>query len=347
MPGRYQALVCAYAAHVDLDRRRLFRQAGLGEHRQQHADAVLTIAEFEALLLAVSRMTGRADAIFEIARSMTFESHGAFGLALGRCETIDHALRLLSRYYALITPSFLVEYRRRGSHADLTYRPAVGMERSTLATLNEIHAVSFHFILRSATRGQISAYDIYLPMDAPPYAERFRELSPARVHFGASHLPEVRIVLSAAIVDMRMHTRRADADQPIESMGLLEDALRSRTRDAPWAEWVRLVLREAEECRPTIGQVAALVRMPAHTLARRLANEGCRFRDIANAVSHERACALLQHSDATIGAIAHRLGYSGSESFAKAFRGLAHLSPREFRVSGIGAARLRSPARAG
>lgn len=331
IPTRYFAFVCAYAESLGIDRHVLLRTAGFAPSLLDHPSVPPTVAEFEAILAAVTRLSGRSDVGFELGRRMTIDMHEAFGQAMRRCDVIDHALRLLSRYYALITPSFLVEYRRGPRHAEVSYRATVGMAHETLATLNEIHAVSFHFVLQAAVERRFPAYDIYLPMSPPPHARRYRELAPARVHFGAAGLPEVRVVLDLALMDVPMALRDATWVERTEKR--LKETLPAGDRKDRFSDWVRLMLHEAEDCRPTLAQLSALLRMPPHTLARRLADEGWGFRDLSNLVRHDRACSLLRHGEVAISQIAYRLGYSDVANFSNAFRAAGGMSPRRYRDS--------------
>ncbi len=331
VPVRYVASVCSYAESLGIDRRRLLRAAGLAGSLLDDPSVPLTIADLGAVLAAVSRLAGRSDVGFEFGRQMTIDMHDAFGRAMQRCAVVDHALRLLARYYALITPSFMVEYRRGPKQAEVSYRPTVGMAHETLATLNEIHAVSFHFVLQAVVERSFPAYDIYLPVPAPPHARRYRELAPARVHFGTMDLPEIRIVIDAALMDMPMALR--DPQWVTLTEDRLKESLPAGDRKCPWSDWVHLMLHEAEDCRPTLAQLASLLRLPPHTLARRLADEGWSFRELSNLVRHDRACSMLHHRAVPISQIAFRLGYSDVGNFSNAFRAQSGMSPRRYRAS--------------
>ncbi len=331
IPVRYVASVCAYAESLGIDQRTLLRAAGLEESLLDHPSVPLTIADLGAVLAAVNRLTGRSDVGFEFGRRITIDMHEAFGQAMQRCAIVDHALRLLSRYYALITPSFMVDYRRWRRQAEVCYRPTVGMAPKTLAALNEIHAVSFHFVLQAMVERPLPAYDIYLPMPAPPHAHRYGALAPARVHFGAMDLPEIRIVIDAALMDAPLALR--DPHYVALTEDRLKESLPVGDRKCPWSDWVHLMLHEAEDCQPTLAQVASLLRLPPHTLARRLADEGWSFRELSNLVRHDRACGMLHHSEVPISQIAYRLGYSDVGNFSNAFRAASGMSPRGYRNS--------------
>lgn len=94
---------------------------------------------------------------------------------------------------------------------------------------------------------------------------------------------------------------------------------------------MQLMLREAEDCQPTQAQLAELLGVSAHTLARRLSAEGCSFRQLAAQVRHARACRMLDEGQLSISQIASRLGYNDLANFSHAFRRMAGISPASYR----------------
>jgi len=82
-----------------------------------------------------------------------------------------------------------------------------------------------------------------------------------------------------------------------------------------------------------LADAASALHLPPHTLARRLAAEGIEFRELANAVRMQRAANMLAASDATVGEVAARLGYTHASNFISAFRARQGISPRKYRQS--------------
>jgi AraC-like DNA-binding protein len=137
-------------------------------------------------------------------------------------------------------------------------------------------------------------------------------------------LPEVRIVLDSALVDLPMAMR--DATWVALTEKRLRETPPAADRDRDWVH----------HCQPTIAQLSALLRMPPHTPARRLADEGWSFRELSNLVRLDRASGMLRHSEVAISQIAYRLGYSDVANFSKAFRAAGGTSPRRYRASVAG-----------
>lgn len=285
----------------------------------------MPIGQYDALWQTARRLSGRADVGFEVGWRVTSASHGLMSQAFFSSASLDEALRLAARYSWLFTPSFALHYRRQPAYGELILRPAAGMSVETLHGFYEVHAVSAFLLLRDVLGARLQAYDIHLPMRRPAYAARYRELRPARVHFEPAGLPEVRTVLSGAVLDLPL------APAPDAPLLALRDAPRPGIT-GNWRAWVQLMLREAEDCQPTQAQLAELLGMSAHTLARRLAAEGCSFRQLAAEVRHARACRMLDEGQLSISQIASRLGYNDHANFSHAFRRMAGVSAATYRT---------------
>src|SRR5215831_762908 len=291
--------------------------AGVDSKVVREPGATLTMARFDRLLTAMTKHTGRDDLGFEFGSRITLQHHGALAGALSRCRTVDDFLRLLTRYNRLITPSFFLQFLRRADQGEFIWRPAASMSAPTLRTMEEVFATSFHAQVSEALGKRPRRYDAYLSMPAPRHAARYRELRPARFHFGYLPLPEVRIVMDAALLDSPLNWSDHTAAQAQDAdLGGLQRGLRHTRR---WSEWVGMMLREAEGTKPTLSELAALLSVSPRTLSRKLANEGHALRDLATEARHARACKLLRDSSQSIGQIAWRLGYGDPTNFTHAF----------------------------
>jgi len=305
--------------------------AGLDSRTLRDPAATLTMAQFDRLLVAMTKHTGRDDLGFEFGSRITLQHHGALAGALSRCRTVDDLLRLLTRYNRVITPSFFLQFRSLGDQGEFIWRPAAPMSAPTLRTMEEVFATSFHAQVSEALGHRPRRYDAYLSMPAPRHAARYRELRPARFHFGYLPLPEVRIAMDAALLDSPLNwSDHAAAQAQDADLGGLQRGIRRNKR---WSEWVGMMLREAEGTKPTLPELAALLSVSPRTLSRKLANEGHALRDLANEARHARACKLLRDPSQSIGQIAWRLGYSDPTNFTHAFRASEGVSPTQYRVA--------------
>jgi len=329
LPARYFSLALSCADEFGLPRRPLVRSAGLTQAQLADPDALLQISRFNALVQAINAATGRTDLGFELGQRVTYRLHDKLGDALEHCRSLDQAVRLCSRYFPIITPSYLMEYRRGPRLARISFRPTVAMPVETLTVMNETHAVSFHRLGLQATPHRIPAYEIRLPMPRPAHASRYARLAPARVRFEAGALPEVRIEVPSDFMDSAF--RSHDPQLVTQRQEQLDRALRTAVDTGRYGEWLGMLLRHAEGYRLTLPDAASALRMSTNTLARRLAAEGIEFRALSNQVRMERAADMLAGSESPIATIATRLGYAHTSNFSNAFRSRTGISPRRYR----------------
>lgn len=329
VPARYFLLIDDYLKSAGTSLRELACAADIDPDRFRETDFGLTTQQFDDLLEAALRVTGRSDIGFEWGRRLKLNSHDILGYAMLSCPNLDQLLRLCSRYYKLLTPMFRMSYQRTGHHAEIIYRPALPMARGTLNLLQEAIAVSTHLQCRTLLQNPSSVYDIYLSMEPPPHVARYRELAPARVHFAASPLPEIRMVADTWSLDAALPMADVHAVRMAEER--CRALLQSYSEQGNWAEWVVMMLNEAEDSQPTLDELAGLVGISARTLDRYLKKEQSSFRDLAIQVRNRRARNLLLEGKLPISQIAYRLGFTDVANFSRAFRRDNGVSPSDFR----------------
>jgi AraC-like DNA-binding protein len=326
LPARYLAQLVDFLEANGIDRAALLRVARIRSIEKPQDQ--LTLRQVEALLRAAEQASGRVDLGFELGRRLNPTSHDVLGFALLTSPTFGHFLRLAVSYQRLIQPVFALSMQRHAGRVDLVYLPAVALPHRTMRVLEETIVVSNHFAFESALRGELPPYEIWFSIERPPHAERYRELSPARVHFGDA-VPGVRISLDAASLDTPLAMANPRAMQAAEER--CKAMLRQTRARRRWSEWCRMMLRESEDTRPTLDQLAGFVNISTRTLARYLDAEHTSFRDLSLQVRTERARELLVEGTLSVTQIAYRLGYGDVASFVRSFRAQTGRTPGSLR----------------
>ena len=93
----------------------------------------------------------------------------------------------------------------------------------------------------------------------------------------------------------------------------------------------RVVVDALPKGTPTLAEVAGALGIGERTLARRLAGEGLRFRDLVDSLRRDLAKNYLADPELSLSQIAYLLGYSEQSAFTSAFRRWTGQPPRRFR----------------
>jgi AraC-like DNA-binding protein len=328
LPARYLARLVDFLESIGIDRGVLLRAARIRSIDAPKAQ--LTLRQVELLLRAAEQASGRVDLGFELGRRLDPMSHDILGFALLTSPTFGHLVRLAVSYQRLIQPVFALSMQRQAGRVDLVYLPVAALSHRSTRVLEEAIVVSNHVAFEATLRGKLPPYDVWLSIERPPHAERYRELSRARVHFGDT-VPGVRISLDAALLDTPLAMANPRAMQAAEER--CKTMLRQTHARRRWNEWCRMMLRESEDSRPTLEQLAGFVNISSRTLARYLAAEKTSFRDLSLQVRTERARQLLAEGNLSVTQIAYRLGYTDVASFVRSFRAQAGRTPGSVRRS--------------
>jgi AraC-like DNA-binding protein len=315
LPARYIAQLVDFLESTDIDRATVLRAARI--RSIEAPKALVTLRQVETLLRAAEEASGRVDLGFELGRRLNPTSHDILGFALLTSPTFGHYLRLAVSYQRLIQPVFALSLQRRAAWVDLVYMPAVELPHRSMRMLQETIVVSNHVAFESTLRDRLLPYGVWMSIERPPHAGRYRELSPARVHFGDA-VPGVRISLDAALLDTPLAMANPRAMQAAEQR--CKAMLRQTHTRRRWSEWCGMMLRESEDSRPTLEQLASFVNVSPRTLARYLEAENASFRELSLQVRTDRARQLLAEGNLSVTQIAYRLGYTDVASFVRSFR---------------------------
>ena len=330
IPARYYARVADLLLRDGIDVDQLLRPLGLSLEALSQPGATLALNQVDLMVQAGVQMTGRSDIGFELGKTLKLSSHDIVGYGILSSPDVDYALRLVSRFFRLIMPSFQVRYRRDQRHLELTFQAVAATSQLCLDVHLEALASAAHFEIRDLMQGQMPPYALYVSINEPAHAQRYAELREARCHFIPSVPPQVRFVLPSEAGDKPL----ALADDV--ALKAAEQRCRAMVQGVVKRQdvsgWVRMMLREARHGMPSMDEMAHTLNMSPRTLDRYLQREGCGYRALLQQVRHERAIRLLKHTDMPITHIALELGYTDAANFTRAFRSAEGLSPSRYRA---------------
>ena len=329
MPARYFSLLCDILDSMGAATSDILKASHIDRKAVNLPDATLTLHQVDTFLKTAAQATGRSDLAFELGSKIRINSHDILGFALISCTTLDHLLRLCSRYYSLMTPAFTLSYRRNGDNAELQFKPALPLSPDLLALHLEAIAVSAHMLFRSVMQGRPRAYDIYLSMEAPRHLARYKELGPVKLHFASAELPGIRIQIDGAHLDAPLPLANPQAVALAEER--CKTLLRNINEQGSWTDWVSMILRHAEDYQPTLEDLAKIINLTPRTLDRYLVKENTTYRDLSLRIRNQRARQLLDDGKLAVSQIAYRLGYSDLANFSRSFKKVNGISPSEYK----------------
>ena len=328
LPARYYALLCLRLAQQGLDVPSLLADASVRPEVIYAADGQLTPEQVEKLAALVAQRTQRSDLGFELGRLLKLSSHDILGYALLSAPTLDAALRLVARYFSLITPTYTMRLAMSGEGAEVRFTPTLPLSHSVLDFHLEAIAVAFHTHMATLLGGTALDCRIHFAFAAPAHAARYRELPGAQVHFASEALPGARIVLPRELLGKSLVMADAHAMQMAEAR--CATLLATITRSGSLASWARMMLAEAADGAHALAELASILNLSPRTLERRLAAEGVGFRQLALEARHARACTLLKAGRLNVTQIAYQLGYGDAGNFSRGFKKVAGVSPSEY-----------------
>jgi AraC-like DNA-binding protein len=171
----------------------------------------------------------------------------------------------------------------------------------------------------------VSPEEVWLERPEAPASRRFEQFFGCPVRYGCDHH---RVVFDAAVADRLLPTGSADIRCVADRM-TTDYLVRVRPADAFTGRVREVVATLIDDEEPTPGLVASALAMSRRTLQRHLQSERTTFRDVVADVRIARAKQLLEQGLAT-DVVAHRLWFSDSATFRRAFKRLTGMTAGEF-----------------
>ena len=253
---------------------------------------------------------------------------GASDLIVARMllsATALDALRAFSDAWKFLVSNIDVSVTRR--------KTGISLRWSAQDPSNEVHqifaegmATVFFGVLLWMTGGQVKVVRVKVPTARQSSSSTMLELLGAPVTFFGHDL---EVIFTPEIADVPVLEVELDVWRD-RVRSLVSDLYLQTSRKAPggmFAEKVRSAIRKGVDQQNMAFEWGISVK----TLARRLRQEGCTFRDIQNEVRMRRAKSLIQ-AGRNSEEIGYMLGYQDERSFRRAFHRWVGMSPSAFRA---------------
>jgi len=303
--------------------------AGAGVDPQMLSAATLSLAQAARLLEAVLGACPVPHLGFELGRSFRPSDHQLIGYALLSAGTLEQAMRLAARYWRLITPVYTMSAVADPLRLELSWKPLAQLPPALQRLHGEAIIAGVHnelrLLLDQEPGGELRVPGSWLSDDHP-----YAALHPTRCLASIEDDDSVLRWRLDPVLGMR-GLRLADSEGLSRAKARCEALLLDLTQAGSVAQWVRLMIAQAEDHLPTQAELASLVNLSARSLHRRLSAEGESFQQLAQQERLAKAKRLLRESTLSLSEISLRLGYTDAGNFSRAFRRECRLTPGQYR----------------
>jgi AraC-like DNA-binding protein len=301
----------------------LFASAGLDLASIEDPDARLPARAFSRLWQLAVEATGDPCFGLEVARQISATTFQGLGFAALSSTTLREVLERVARYHRVVGDALAARLEDRGG----TYR-FVAEGVSTPPPAPEAFDALFAIVVRACrilTDRSFSPLAVELRRPAPPDPSPFARCFRAPVTFSA---PRDALVLDPAACDRRLRTANpevARANEETLARALAQMSV-ARTMDRVRAQ----IVERLPSGEPSQAEVARALGSSTRALQRRLSAEGTTYARLVDETRRDLAIAYVREGRAMT-EIAYLLGFSGANSFTRAFRRWTDQAPSEYR----------------
>ncbi|MFZ5757740.1 MAG: AraC family transcriptional regulator [Pseudomonadota bacterium] len=331
VPG-FIALCSQYGISPDA----VSRRAGLLPQLLTDPQAVLTVAQLDALILAMQDERNDPAFALHLGEFIRVDLLQIVGSLVVTAPTPRDALAQFVRFKNLIHPVGDLILREDGLTASLIYRESSDEGVSGRFRYAEMYAAAIVSIARGLLRRDIRVYRVAFTHDASAYRDEVaRVFGTEDLAFGAE---ENIATFERDLLDEPLPGHFPEYHRQIEQLAARRLAELPDGNNASAA-----VMRFLEEQigRRVVGMedAARHLDMTLRTLQRRLKEENTTYAALRDAVRFRYAQKYLKDPGMDIESIAASLGFSETANFYPAFKRWSGMSPGEFRRRHAGPSR--------
>mgnify|MGYP000335371472 CR=1 FL=1 len=329
VPCSYVAILSALAEQHNIDMQPILVQYTLSLKKINTPGAVMTAKQYCKILMVTDRIVqdkSIQEFWFSFAHQLDIPSYGLLGQALQSSENFKDGIKLLVKYYQLLSCC-----------SELTYYYQDGF-----LTLN-IHSQGEAESRESIIRSEILITVIINAMSAllPDNGEKFRvELNYKKPDYHTLYLKNVNrnCIFSAPQLRILIPDQYLKQSCPHANPVMLniitqqlDQALISLLGSNTITDKVTTLIASIPGDFLTLENVAQQIGISSRTLSRQLKDNNTTYQALVNKIKCQQARNLLQSTSLSIEQIATQMGFSEYTNFRRAFIGWTGMTPSKFR----------------
>ena len=302
-------------------------RAGLAPEVATQRSVTVDVDVAERLLDECAAQTKTPAFGLELARHVPRGVFGWLEFGLRSAATLDDALPLLVRYYALVNRKAGFSYSQSGATRELTY-DVPGRKGGLGPHLNEFSIAYVLGVARQVVGRDWVPERVWFAHAEPAWARDVHAHFGCPVRFGAK--------ASGLAIPAGVATRPfVEHDAPLQALvrARLEELMPLHTSSQPITTRVRaeLVARIGRD-EVDAAAIARTLGFSTRTLQRTLADEGASFTVLVEDARRSLAETLLARDDLGVEQVAALLGYADLRGFDRAFKRWTGTSPTRWRA---------------
>lgn len=296
------------------------------------ASAEMNFARYYRLLQHAAGLLGSSDFFLRLGQRYNLYDLGVIGYALISAANLRRSWDIsLGQPSSLLPHPIHTQREEDATHIRLTLQLPPFSEVECNALCEEWLSSTWRWLCqRLPELEQCAQMQVHLPYPPPAHARVYQALFPGQCRFDAG---QAELWIPREFYDRPFSTANPTVTRLCQAQGAATLASFERGQALP--DDVRFyLLQNARIPLPDLEQTAQWLRMPPHTLQRRLREHGLTFKGIVLEVRMALAQRYLLASRMALQEIAFLLGYEHVTSFHRAFQRFTGTTPERFRANG-------------
>ncbi len=262
---------------------------------------------------------------FHLAQNVPLTAFGTVSMGLPVAPTLGDALRLIKRYYRLISPTIIYDIKTEGAVATLVvamdHPPGAGVDQLVCGGAGVINRYieTYTGQRHNYETAELTTSEQAVGMGCQKHLGVLPELGAMRNAF----------TLPARVLDIPSATADPKTFEAILEM--CEAAEQAAGRPRSVLAMVQEILRAHVSNPPDLAQLANRIGVSERQLRFALTRAGTSYQAIVREARVAHANTMLQNPDIPISTVAYRLGYADPANFTAAFKRWTGQTPRAAR----------------
>ncbi|WP_108810218.1 AraC family transcriptional regulator ligand-binding domain-containing protein [Sphingorhabdus sp. Alg231-15] len=302
----------------------LFSRLDFDHGQLASEDSYLSFHQMFALINAALRLSPTPWLGLKVGDSETIGTWGVLGYALMSSASELEAAEIGPKYYQAAPSLMQTRTAIEDSRQRIEMTPVYPAERLVPFCVEE-NMMGICKVASEYLQEPVRALEISLTYPKPVYSRKYEEYFDCPIHYNADR----NILWTRAPTDRPL--RNSDAASARICLKLTEEMVQRNRDEDDFMLTVRRELLRNPGNMSGMEQVASELAMSSRTLRRKLTSLQTSFRALQDDVRKNLALDYLRNTQLNIDQIAHRLGYSETVNFRRAFKHWTNHPPSHFR----------------